>query len=102
MTEKQKKIRHLSQPKTAAEWIYRLRFTIARRFVQFCLLAFFIGSARFGFKVADKFILSGDLSSSRILDMIPLADPFAALQRLCAQYWLSPETLIGAGLVLAF
>ena len=102
MTEKQKKIRHLSQPKTATEWIYRLRFTIARRFVQFCLLAFFIGSARFGFKVADKFILSGDLSSSRILDMIPLADPFAALQRLCAQYWLSPETLIGAGLVLAF
>lgn len=102
MTEKQKKIRHLSQPKTATEWIYRLRFTIARRFVQFCLLAFFIGSARFGFKVADKFILSGDLSSSRILDMIPLADPFAALQRLCAQYWLSPETLIGAGLVLVF
>ena len=49
MTEKQKKIRHLSQPKTAAEWIYRLRFTIASASVRTVLA--FSGNAdrcRFG------------------------------------------------------
>ena len=77
------------------------RFTIARRFVQFCILLAFIGTFRFGWKVLGHPLLAGDLSSSRIFDTVPLADPFAALQRLVAQYWLSPESMIGAGIILA-
>ena len=98
---KEKVIRHLSRPKTLAEWVYRLRFTIARRFVQFCVLGAFIGTFRYGFSLLDRKFLQGDLSSSRVLETIPLADPFAALQRFVAQYWLSKETLIGAGIILA-
>lgn len=88
--ENKKVIRHLDAPRTFGEWLHRYRFTIARRFVQFCILLAFIGTFRFGWKVLGHPILAGDLSSSRIFDTVPLADPFAALQRLVAQYWLSP------------
>ena len=98
--ENKKVIRHLDAPRTFGEWLHRYRFTIARRFVQFCILLAFIGTFRFGWKVLGHPILAGDLSSSRIFDTVPLADPFAALQRLVAQYWLSPESMIGAGIIL--
>lgn len=101
MMENKKVIRHLDAPRTFGEWLHRYRFTIARRFVQFCILLAFIGTFRFGWKVLGHPLLAGDLSSSRIFDTVPLADPFAALQRLVAQYWLSPESMIGAGIILA-
>ena len=101
MMENKKVIRHLDAPRTFGEWLHRYRFTIARRFVQFCSLLAFIGTFRFGWKVLGHPLLAGDLSSSRIFDTVPLADPFAALQRLVAQYWLSPESMIGAGIILA-
>ena len=91
----------LNDSRTFGEWLHRYRFTIARRFVQFCILLAFIGTFRFGWKVLGHPLLAGDLSSSRIFDTVPLADPFAALQRLVAQYWLSPESMIGAGIILA-
>ena len=37
MMENKKVIRHLDAPRTFGEWLHRYRFTIARRFVQFCL-----------------------------------------------------------------
>ncbi len=96
-----KPIRHLGKPATFGQWLYRYRFTIARRSCQFLLLILFIGTFRLGWSIMDKPLLSGDLSSSRILGIIPMADPYAALQRLIAQYWLSPETIEGALIVLA-
>ena len=81
MMENKKVIRHLDAPRTFGEWLHRYRFTIARRFVQFCILLAFIGTFRFGWKVLGHPILAGDLSSSRIFDTVPLADPFAALGR---------------------
>lgn len=100
MSKEKKVIRHLLPPKDFGEWLYRLRYTWARRIVQFALIAAFIGTFRWGWALFGKPLLSGDLSSSKLLDTIPLADPFASLQRLFAQYWLSKETLIGAGIVL--
>ena len=100
MKIERKQIRHLEEPKTLKEKLYRLRYTLARRIVQFGLLFLFIGTARCGWTLFGKPILNGDLSTSRILDTIPLSDPFATLQRLCAQWWLSSETLIGAFFVL--
>lgn len=99
--EKKKLIRHLPKPRTFGEWLFRYRYTIARRFVQLSLLAAFIGTFRWGWQIAGRALLAGDLSSSKVLDAIPLSDPFAALQRLAAQYWLSPESLCGAGIILA-
>ena len=66
--ENKKVIRHLDAPRTFGEWLHRYRFTIARRFVQFCILLAFIGTFRFGWKVLGHPLLAGDLSSSRIFD----------------------------------
>ncbi|MFR5428035.1 MAG: hypothetical protein ACLTHV_02995 [Parasutterella excrementihominis] len=46
MMENKKVIRHLDAPRTFGEWLHRYRFTIARRFVQFCILLAFIGTFR--------------------------------------------------------
>lgn len=72
MMENKKVIRHLDAPRTFGEWLHRYRFTIARRFVQFCILLAFIGTFRFGWKVLGHPLLAGDLSSSRIFDTVPL------------------------------
>ncbi len=98
----EKKIRHLPKPQTPGQWLVRHRFTIARRFCQFALLALFIGTFRFAWSIGGELLLAGDLSTSRVLGILPLADPFAALQRVLAQYWLSHETMLGAAVVLAF
>ncbi len=95
-----KHIRHLEKPVTFGQWLHRYRFTIARRCCQLLLLILFIGTFRLGWSIMDKPLLSGDLSSSRILGIVPMADPYAALQRLIAQYWLSAETVEGALIVL--
>mgnify|MGYP000012727704 CR=1 FL=1 len=47
MMENKKVIRHLDAPRTFGEWLHRYRFTIARRFVQFCILLAFIGGPFF-------------------------------------------------------
>jgi ferredoxin-type protein NapH len=95
-------VRHLEKPRSASEWFVRFRFTILRRIVQFLILALFIGSFRWGWAYFGFPVLEGDLSTSHAFGLIPLADPFAALQRFAAQWWLSPETLIGSAVVLAF
>ena len=97
-----REIRHLPPPKNLKERLFRLRYTIARRLVQFTLIALFIGTFRLGWNLLGVPLLEGDLSSSRILSLVPLSDPFAALERVLAQYWLSPETLLGAFIILAF
>ena len=41
-------IRHLPAPDSLGERVKRLRFTLARRAVQFSILALFIGTAHLG------------------------------------------------------
>ena len=76
-----REIRHLPPPKNLKERLFRLRYTIARRLVQFTLIALFIGTFRLGWNLLGVPLLEGDLSSSRILSLVPLSDPFAALDR---------------------
>lgn len=47
-------------------------------------------------------IIEGNLSSSDFLDIIPMTDPFAALQVMLATGGLYKTALIGAGIVLLF
>ncbi len=93
-------VRHLQPAKSFSERVFRMRYTIARRALQILVLTLFIGTARWGWTVFGKPLLAGDLSSSNIGGFIALADPFAALQRFAAQYWLSEESVIGALIVL--
>lgn len=93
-------LRHYQPPTTLRGKLWALRYTLARRAVQFGLLAAFIGTAHFGWTLLGKPLLAGNLSASSIAGVVPLADPFAVLQMLVARHWLASEVLIGAALVL--
>ncbi len=73
------------------------RFQIARRTLQVTVLLLFGAGSVLGWTV-----LRGNLSSSKILGVVPLADPFAVLQILAAGILVSGQALIGAGIVVLF
>lgn len=78
-------------------YLYKHRFLIARRLTQVSIIVLYIGGNLYGWKV-----LQGNLSASRFLDLIPLADPFAVLQMFFAGAVVAADALIGAALILGF
>lgn len=76
------------------------RYIIYRRIVQFTTLLLFFGTFHWGWTIFEKPVLSGNLSSSTLLGIIPMADPFATLQMLLTQHWLHSDVLIGASIIL--
>ena len=95
-----KPVRPFVMPSTFAGKLKVWRFIIYRRLVQLSTLLLFFGSAHWGWTIAEKPLLIGNLSSSTLLDIIPLADPFAVLQIFLTRHVLNNEVLIGAGIVL--
>lgn len=79
------------------ELMYRNRYLILRRLSQISILVLFIGGNIYGWKV-----LRGNLSSSRLLDVVPLTDPFALLQMTATGNIAGREALIGGMIILAF
>lgn len=77
--------------------MYRNRYLMLRRLTQMSILALFIGGNMYGWKV-----LRGNLSTSRLLDTVPLADPFALLQMAATGNIAAPEALIGGLFIFAF
>ncbi|NOQ31942.1 MAG: quinol dehydrogenase ferredoxin subunit NapH [Helicobacteraceae bacterium] len=71
------------------------RYLFFRRVVQIGLMLLYFGSASWGWT-----ILMGNLSSSRILDFVPLSDPYAVLQMFAAGAVISADLLIGVGVVV--
>lgn len=100
MTQK-KAVRHAEPPKSLSGWFVRYRFGIARRIAQLAVLALFAGTARLGWTLLGRPILSGDLSASLVLGTIPLSDPFALIQKLAAGLMPEVTLIVGALLVLA-
>jgi len=78
-------------------FLYKHRFLIARRITQVSILALYIAGNVYGWK-----ILQGNLSSSKLLDTIPLADPYAVLQIFAAGTLLAVDVIVGALIVLTF
>ena len=74
MMENKKVIRHLDAPRTFGEWLHRYRFTIARRFVQFCILLAFIGTFRF---LQVIFLLLESLTPFHWLIRLPLCSAWS-------------------------
>ncbi|MEA2100376.1 MAG: quinol dehydrogenase ferredoxin subunit NapH [Campylobacterota bacterium] len=70
------------------------RYLILRRVVQIGLLVLYFGANAWGWT-----ILMGNLSSSTILNIIPMSDPYAALQMFAAGAILTVDLLIGVGVV---
>jgi ferredoxin-type protein NapH len=89
-------------PATLAGKLWGWRYLILRRLSQFGILALFFGTARFGWTVAGQPLLSGNLSASELLGVIPMADPFAVLQQLLTLHVLESKVLTGAAIILGF
>lgn len=94
-------IRHLPPPASLRESLWRMRFTLARRVVQVAVLALFIGTLHFGWRLVGQPLLVGNLSASTLAGTLPLADPFAVLQMLFARHLPATEVLLGAAITLA-
>lgn len=75
----------------------KFKFMLLRRVVQVGLLVLYFGANAYGWK-----FLKGDLSSSLLLDTIPLSDPYAVLQMLSSGAILGADIFIGAGIIIAF
>jgi len=70
------------------------RYLFFRRLTQVGLLVLYFGANAWGWT-----LLMGNLSSSIILGIIPMSDPYAALQMLAAGAVLAVDLLIGVGVV---
>ncbi|MDD2358200.1 MAG: quinol dehydrogenase ferredoxin subunit NapH [Thiovulaceae bacterium] len=75
----------------------KYRYLILRRIVQISLLVLYFGGNAWGLK-----ILRGDLSASKIFNMIPMSDPYAVLQMLAAGAVISADLLLGAAIATLF
>jgi ferredoxin-type protein NapH len=93
-------VRYFEMPETLGGKLRVWRYIILRRIVQVGTLLLFFGTMHWAWSIAERPLLRGNLSTSSILDAVPLADPFAALQILLTRHILQPEVLIGAGVVL--
>ncbi len=75
----------------------KIKFLISRRITQIGILVLYFGANAYGWS-----FLKGNLSSSLILNTIPLSDPYAILQMLSAGAVLGIDVFIGAIIILAF
>jgi ferredoxin-type protein NapH len=78
------------------------RYILLRRLSQVGVLALFVGTFHWGWELAGHPVLAGDLSGSKLLGLVPMADPFAVLQILSTGHLVSGTALLGAALVLGF
>lgn len=77
-------------------WWRAHRWLIGRRISQLAVLALFFSGPVFGY-----WIIKGNLTSSLTLGVLPLSDPYVALQSMFAGVWPTSTMLIGAAIVLA-
>lgn len=75
----------------------RVRWLVARRVVQLLIFFLFLAGPLFGLWLAQ-----GNLSSSLILGVLPLTDPWFMAQSLAAGYRPEKTAWLGAAIMLAF
>ncbi len=78
-------------------FLRRYRFLIARRITQVLTLVLFFGGSAYGWT-----ILLGNLSAAKVLNAVPLTDPYAVLQILATGNGVQAEALTGALIVILF
>ncbi len=78
-------------------WFKAHFWLILRRLSQVGILGLFLLGP-----VAGIWIVEGNLNSSMTLDVLPLTDPFVALQSFVAGHILETQVLIGAAIVILF
>jgi ferredoxin-type protein NapH len=93
-------VRHFVPPRTLGGRVRFMRFTLARRAVQFFVLLLFFGTAHWSWTIGGQPLLEGNFSAAKLAGALPLADPFAMLQTLVSGHLLAAEAWIGAALTL--
>ncbi|MBT3276393.1 quinol dehydrogenase ferredoxin subunit NapH [Candidatus Thioglobus sp.] len=83
--------------KSSRGWFSANKYLLLRRVSQLSILGLFLLGPWF-----DIWIIKGNLSSSLILDTVPLTDPFVLLQSIFAGHSVATDALIGALIVLVF
>ncbi len=83
--------------------VWSWRYIVLRRFTQLGILLLFFGTAHWAWELPKKTpLLTGNLSASEFIGLIPMADPLAALQIFLTGHVLTQETLIGVAVVFFF
>lgn len=77
--------------------IIKNKYLILRRITQITLIVLYIGGNLWGWT-----ILTGNLSASSVLGMIPLSDPFAVIQIAATGALLTFDLVVGALIILIF
>ncbi len=70
------------------------RYLILRRLVQIGVMVLYFGANAWGWT-----ILMGNLSSSNFLGLVPLSDPYAALQMLAAGALMATDLIVGVAII---
>ncbi len=78
-------------------WLRAHKWLLLRRLSQLSVIALFVSGPLLG-----AWLIKGDMSSSRVLDTIPLTDAFVFLQTLFAMAPVEQTLLIGAAIVTVF
>jgi len=73
------------------------KFLIVRRISQISIMLLFVGGNLFGWH-----LLRGNLSTSKVFDIVPLTDPYAVLQIMAAGRFVSAEALLGGLIIVLF
>ena len=76
-------------------WWRAHRFLVLRRLCQLTIIALFMAGPTLG-------VLTGNLSSSMLLDTVPLSDPLIVLQALATGHIPEFNTLLGVVIVVVF
>ena len=76
-------------------WWHAHRFLILRRLCQLAIIALFMAGPTLG-------VLTGNLSSSMLLDTVPLSDPLIVLQALATGHIPEFNALLGVVIVVVF
>jgi ferredoxin-type protein NapH len=85
------------RPRPTWRPLRRNRWLIARRIVQFSILAAFAGAPWFGAP-----LVQGTLAGSTWIGTLTLVDPLVAVQSLLAGHVVATAGLVGAGIIAAF
>ncbi|QIW15139.1 quinol dehydrogenase ferredoxin subunit NapH [Pasteurellaceae bacterium RH1A] len=78
-------------------WWRANRFLVLRRLSQLSIILMFLSGPFW-----NVWILKGNYSQSLLLDLVPLTDPLITAESLATGYLPKWETLLGAGIVVAF
>lgn len=85
----------------ARAWSWR--YMVLRRITQLGILLLFFGTAHWAWEYPKKTpLLTGNLSASELIGLIPMTDPLAALQIFLTGHVLTQESLIGVAVVFGF